>query len=125
MKQLPAVVFFVVILIIITWLNFSTDSHKTKGTPLRGYSVMDEEQQKLVILESRRVLFHKYLEQKDIETASCVAQLFVANTEEGAQQFFEVEEHLEKETDRDADQMTEQIVNKYIKLNFCPPTNIQ
>lgn len=86
---------------------------------------MDEDKQKLVILESRRVLFHKYLEHNDIERVNCVAQLFVANTEEGIKQFGEIEDYIENEIDRDVDQMTEKIVNTFIKTNFCPPTDIR
>ena len=125
MKQLPAVVFLVGILIMITWLNFSTDSDKSNGTPLREYRLMDEDKQKLAILESRRALFHKYLEHKDIERASCVAQLFVANTEEGTKEFGQIEEYIQTEIDRDMDQMTEMIVNTFIKTNFCPPSGIR
>lgn len=86
---------------------------------------MDEDRQKLVILESRRTLFHKYLEHIDIERANCVAQLFAANTEEGNKQFVEIEAYIENEIDRDVDQMTEEIVNTFIKTNFCPPTVIR
>ncbi len=125
MKQLPAVVFLVGILIIITWLNYSTDSHKSNGTPLREYRLMDEDKQKLVILESRRALFHKYLEHIDIERASCVAQLFAANTEEGTKQFVEIKDYIENEIDREVDQMTEEIVNSFIKTSFCPPIAIR
>ena len=125
MKKLPAVAFLVGILIAITWLNFSTDSQKLNGTPLREYRLMWEDQQKLVILESRRVLFHEYLENRDIDRASCVAQLFSANTEEGARQFSEIEDHIENEINGDADQMTEQVVNTFIKTYFCPSTDIR
>jgi len=125
MKKLPAVVFLVGILIIIAWLNNSTDSYKLNGTPLREYRLMDRDEQRLLILESRRALFHKYLDHNDIERANCVAQLFAANTEEGTQQFVEIEEYIVNEIDRDVDQMTEEIVNTFIKTNFCPPTDIR
>lgn len=123
MKKLPAVAFLVGILIAITWLNFSTVSHKLNRTPLREYKLMQENQQKLVILESRRVLFHEYLEHRDIDRASCVAHLFAADTKEGARQFSEIEDHIENEIYLDADQMTEKVVNTFIKTYFCPPTN--
>ena len=125
MKKLPAVAFLVGILIAITWLNFSTDSHKLNGTPLREYKLMQDEEQKLVILESRRALFHEYLEQRDINRASCVAHLFAADTEDGARQFSEIEDRIEYEIDRDVAQMTEQVVNIIIKTYFCPPTDIR
>ena len=125
MKQLPAVVFLVGIIIIIAWLSSSTDSHKPHGTDLREYRLMDEEQQKLVILESRRTLFHEYLEAKDIERASCVAELFAPNTKEGTKQFLQIEEHIESEINREVEQITEEITRTYINLNFCPPTDIR
>ena len=125
MKKFPAVAFLVGILITFTWLNISTDSQKLNGTPLREYRLMREDQQKLVILESRRVLFHEYLEQRDIDRASCVAQLFSANIEEGARQFSEIENYIENEINGDADQITEQVVNTFIKTYFCPSTDIR
>ena len=86
---------------------------------------MLEDQQKLTILESRRVLFHEYLEYRDIDRASCVAQLFVADTDKGKEQFIEVIAFIEKEINRDVNQMTENVVNKFIKTNYCPPTDIR
>lgn len=122
MKKLPAVLFLVGILIIITWLNFSTDFNESQGTPLRVFRLMLEEEQRIVILESRRMLFHKYLEYRYIERANCVARLFAADTNEGTLQFEEIEEYIDKEIEREVNQMTEEIVNKYIKINFCPST---
>ncbi len=54
-----------------------------------------------------------------------MAQLFVADTEEGARQFNEIEDLIEYEIDGDADQMTEQVVNTFIKTYLCPPTGIR
>ena len=67
MKKLPVAIFLIGLLIAITWLNYLTDSKKSNGTPLREYRLMLEDQQKLTILESRRVLFHEYLEFRDID----------------------------------------------------------
>ena len=125
MKKLPVAIFLIGLLIAITWLNYLTDSKKSNGTPLREYRLMLEDQQKLTILESRRVLFHEYLEYRDIDRASCVAQLFVADTDKGKEQFIEVIAFIEKEINRDVNQMTENVVNKFIKTNYCPPTDIR
>lgn len=124
MKRFPAVVFLVGILIVFTWLYVPTDLHKLSGTPLREYKLMDKENQKLVILESRRVLFHEYLEDREIERASCVAQLFAADTEKGDKQFVEIEAYLENEMNINDEKMTEMLVNTFVKTNFCPLTDI-
>ena len=47
-----------------------------------------------------------------------MAQLFVADTEEGAKQFDDIEKYIDKEMEYDIDQMTEEIANKYIKTNL-------
>ena len=124
MKRFPAVVFLVGILIVFTWLYVPTDLRKSNGTPLQEYMLMDKENQKLVILESRRVLFHEYLEDREIERASCVAQLFAADTKEGDKQFVEIEAHLENEMNSNDEKMTEMLVNTFIKTNFCSLTDI-
>ena len=54
-----------------------------------------------------------------------MAQLFVADTEKGKEQFIEVIAFIEKEINRDVNQMTENVVNKFIKTNYCPPTDIR
>ncbi len=123
MKEIPTkylVAGLIGILIVIAWLRFTGETPKLHGTTLREYRLMDRDARRLLILESRRALFHKYLDHVDIERASCVARLFDAKTEDGIIQIGKIEEILETEADRSINRMVEEIATNFIKTNFCP-----
>ena len=80
---------------------------------------MEVKQQRLVILESRRSLFHNYLNKNEITSANCVAGLFEANTDKGEEEFDTIERLLEAEANRNWNQLAEEITINFIKTNFC------
>ncbi|MGI9227158.1 MAG: hypothetical protein ACR2PU_00045 [Gammaproteobacteria bacterium] len=113
------VVLLVGFLIYIAWLNYTKVPLELSGTPLREYQLMDNDKQKLVILESRRTLFHEYLNKNKIEHANCVARLFDANIEQGKKEMEEAEIRLDSEADRDQDQLVEEITINFINTKYC------
>ena len=114
------VIVLVSFFIYIAWHNYTTDLPVSNGTSLQAYRLMEVDQQRLVILESRRTLFHKYLNKNEIEHANCVARLFDVNTEQGKREMEEAERLLESEADRDQDQLAEEITINFINTNYCP-----
>lgn len=123
MKEIPTkylVACLVGFLILIAWLRFTGDSPELRGTTLQEYRLMERDAQRLLILESRRALFHKYLDHNDIEQASCIARLFDVKTVEGIKQIGKIEELLETEANRSINQTAEKIATNFMKMNFCP-----
>ncbi len=123
MKEIPTkylIACLVGFLIFIAWLRFTGDSPELRGTTLREYRLMDRDAQRLLILESRRALFHKYLDHDDIEQMSCIARLFDAKTEAGIKQIGKIEELSETEANRSINRTAEEIATNFMKINFCP-----
>ncbi len=105
-------------------LTPTRDSPKPIGKTLSEYIQMDKDNQRLFVLESRRVLFHSYLNHNDIERASCVAQLFDAKTEQGINQFGKIEALLKSEANRGAYQMADEVTIHFMNTSFCPQNGL-
>jgi hypothetical protein len=114
------VLLLVGILIFIAWLDYEKGPPEFTGTSVREYRLMNDDDQKLVILEARRTLFHKYLNKSEVIRADCVAGLFDANTEQGKSQMGMLQKHLESETGHDKDLSAEEITINIINTKFCP-----
>ena len=109
---------------LVIFINFTPQSPKKIGKTLSDYIQMKKEEQRLFVLESRRILFHGYLNQYDVDQASCVAKLFDVKTKQGVQEFNSIETLLEIETNRGPYQSAEETVMNIINTNFCPDNGL-
>lgn len=108
------------VLIYIAWLNYELGPPEINGISLHEYRLMNDEEQKLAILEARRTLFHKYLNINEVVRADCVARLFDTQTVQGRDQLEMIEMHLGTETNRDREHFLEELTINFITTKFCP-----
>lgn len=108
------------LLAIVIFINLTPHSPTKNGKTLSEYMQMNIDDQRLYVLESRRALFHSYLNHNDIERASCVARLFDAKTEHGNNEFNKIETLLRIEANQSPDQITDEVAMRFINTNFCP-----
>ena len=112
------------LLALVIVINLTPHTPKKSSKTLSEYIQMNQADQRLYVLESRRTLFHTYLNSNDIERASCVARLFDAKTEKGINEFVKIETLLDMEADRDPNQAAEKIAVRFINNDFCPPNGL-